>query len=220
MAKWFAAGAVALLILLLIMWRQVGETSAKPKAEGAARDPVAQAPVRSAPKPIDVTKDVELPPPTPVPMTPDGKKIMNVQSEEFYRHFVDIIPKRLWKDAAICYDGKTGSRHRNSKVKYEFDVVVKNGKATIQNVRLGKDEDTGAVANTINDPVIESCFFSHVSRYAWDANEDMPDGYAMPDYTYSDSLLIRPERSKKYYKDNMDYVGEEAPPIALQRGSR
>jgi hypothetical protein len=37
----------------------------------------------------------------------------------------------------------------------------------------------------------------------------MPDGYTLPDYEYPDELVIRPERSKKYYKDNLEYVGDE-----------
>src|SRR5262249_50298003 len=154
-------------------------------------------------------KEVELPPPTTEALTPDGKKIMDTGSDAFYAHFIDIIPKRLWKHAAVCYEGKLGSRHRNSKMKLLFDVVVKNGVATIQNTRVGPDEEDGAV-NTINDPAIETCFFQAIARYSWNANDDMPEGYVIPDYSYPDQLVIRPERSKKYYKDNMEYVGDVA----------
>ncbi|MBX3159624.1 MAG: hypothetical protein KF773_26880 [Deltaproteobacteria bacterium] len=207
------------------MWRKVDEPAAK--AQPSAKDVVAHndvAPsgaVARKPAPIDVTKEVELPPPTPVAMTPDGKKIIDTGSDDFYKHFIEIIPKRLWKEAAVCYEGRLGTRHRNSKMKLLFDVVVKNGVATIQNTRVGPDEEDGSV-NTINDSAVESCFFQHVARYTWNANDDMPEGYAMPaEYRYEDSLVIRPERSKKYYKDNVDYVGGEAPaPLPSQLPQR
>src|SRR5262249_54469616 len=110
-------------------------------------------------------------------------------------HFIDTIPKRLSKDAAICYEGKLGTRDRSAKYKLAFKVVVKNGKAKVMDAHIALDED-GRPINTINDPAIESCFFQHVSRYEWDANSDMPDGYVIPDDEFPDELVIRPERGK------------------------
>jgi hypothetical protein len=215
MGKWLTAAAVAIVILLIILWRQLDDSEATPSQTATAPaktiavsvDPSIALP--RAPK----TKAGDVAPAAPTTTAaPEGKQVMDMGSDLFYKHFIDIIPKRLWKDAAICYDGKVGTRDRDAKYKLAFNVVVKNGKATIRDLHVATDED-GKPVNTINDPAIESCFYQHVARYQWDANSDMPDGYVMPDYEYPDELVIRPERSKKYYKDNMEYVGAEAPAI-------
>lgn len=218
MKKWLVVGAVAMLVMLIVMWRKVSESQAtpKPKAEVSQRDddaPITREP-REKPKKADLPYPVvETPEPTPVAMTDDGKKVVDVASDMIYANFIDVIPKRLWKDAAVCYEGKLGTRQRDAKMKLEFKVVVKGRKATIQDVHVVEKNSDGIPQNTINDPAIESCFFQHIARYGWDTDEDQAEGYALPDYVYEDSLVIRPERSTKYYKSNMEYVGEPAPAL-------
>jgi hypothetical protein len=216
MGKWLAIGAIAILVLLLILWRQLDDSEATPhKAASsdsksaptmASSDSLSASATKVA-APVNKTETA-----APAQAAPPGKQVMDMGSDLFYKHFLDIIPKRLWKDAAVCYEGKLGTHPRDAKYKLAFRVVVKNGKAKVMDAHVANDED-GKPVNTINDPALESCFFQHVSRYEWDANEDMPDGYVIPDYEYPDELVIRPERSKKYYKSNMDYVGDEAPAI-------
>lgn len=213
MGKWLAAGAIAILILLLLLWRQLDASEATP-VKAPEPKPVATAvePLVPDMSPEQKANVEKLQAMAAATVVPPGKQVMEMGSDLFYKHFIDVIPKRLWKDAAVCYEGKLNTRSRDAKYKLAFNVVVRNGKATVQDIRVATDED-GKPVNTINDPAIESCFFQHVARYQWDANEDMPDGYVIPDYEYPDELLIRPERSKKYYKSNMEYVGAEAPAI-------
>jgi hypothetical protein len=208
-----AIAAALLLVVLLVLWRQLDDSSATP-AVAKTDTEVAAAPTAKAP---DIKLDVKPSGSDAVAEgsgSSSGKQVMDAGSELFTKHFIDVIPKRLWKEAAVCYEGKLGSRHRNSKIKYAFNVVVKNGTVTIKDFKIANstdDEDLGKPVNTINDPAIESCFFKKLSGYTWNGNDDMPEGYTIPDYTYPDELVIRPERSTKYYESNMNYVGGEAP---------
>jgi hypothetical protein len=214
MTKWLGAAALALLVGLFLLWRMLDEPAAAPISKGkpAAIEPtktVATGPSEAAIKAAATAGSNEEAAP--------AKEVMDPGSELFDKHFIDVIPKRLWKHAAVCYEGKLGSRHRNSNIRYSFKVVVKKGKVTINDLKVATDEENGnKPVNTINDPALESCFFQKLSGYAWDGDDDMPEGYTIPDYEYPDELTISPERSKKYYKDNIDYVGGEAP----SRGGR
>lgn len=206
MGKWVAAAAVALLVILFLLWRSLDEPPvvvvAQTKKVELVKAPssveLAMAETAAKEKAADEARAA-------------GKvEVMDAGSELFTKHFIDIIPKRLWKEASVCYEGKLGSRHRNSKIKYAFNIVVKNGKVSVQDFKVATDED-GKPVNSINDPAIESCFHSKLANYGWDGNTDMPEGYTIPDYVWPDELVIRPERSKKYYKDNVEYVGDEVP---------
>jgi hypothetical protein len=207
-----AIAAALLLVILVVLWQQL-DSSATPAVsttETPTQD-VATAP--APPKALDV-KPSGSDAVAEGSGSSSGKQVMDAGSELFTKHFIDVIPKRLWKEAAVCYEGKLGSRHRNSKIKYAFNVVVKNGTVTIKDFKVATstdDEDAGKPVNSINDPAIESCFFKKLSGYTWNGNDDMPEGYSIPDYTYPDELVIRPERSTKYYESNMNYVGGEAP---------
>lgn len=206
MGKWVAAAAIALLVILFFLWRSLDEPAATAVAQTKKVELVKTAPSVELAMAETAAKEK-----AGEEARAAGKtEVMDAGSVLFTKHFIDIIPKRLWKEASVCYEGKLGSRHRNSKIKYTFNVVVKSGKVTVQDFKVATDED-GKPVNTINDPAIESCFHSKLANYGWDGNTDMPEGYTIPDYVWPDELVIRPERSKKYYKDNVEYVGDEVP---------
>lgn len=208
MAKWLGLGAAALLVLLFLLWRTLDEPAAAPPPttkKVSSDELIAAAESKMTTKP---TKKVVQEAGSDAPVV---KEEMDPASELFDKHFIDVIPKRLWKHAAVCYEGKLGSRHRNSNIRYSFKVVVKSGKVTINDLKVVNDEETGKPVNSINDPGLESCFVQKLSGHTWDGNDDMPEGYTIPDYEFPDELTISPERSKKYYQDNMNYVGGEAP---------
>ncbi len=204
MGKWVAAAAIVLLVILFFLWRQLDEPAAVVHVQTKKVELVKTAPSVELAMAETAAKEKA----SEEARAAGKTEVMDAGSVLFTKHFIDPIPKRLWKEASICYEGKLGSRHRNSKIKYTFNVVVKRGKVTVQDFKVANDED-GKPVNTINDPAIESCFHSKLANYGWDANTDMPEGYTMPDYVWPDELVIRPERSKKYYKDNMEYVGDE-----------
>jgi len=201
MGKWLAIAAAALLVVLLLMWRSMGESSAEPPPEPKA-EPVARAEV---PK-LEIKKPVAEEAPAPVD---DKPKKLDPMGDEFFYKFIEEIPAKLSKNAVECYNNRTGSLHRNQKLVLAFNVVVKNGEVTIQNVhqKPPDDDEPNQRKNTLNDPALESCFISQVARTTW--HDD-----SLPDYEWPDELTLRPERGlKKYWKSNVDYVGEEAPKI-------
>lgn len=208
MGKWIAAAAAVLLVVLFLLWRQLDEPAAVAVAEQRSTK---VAMVKTAPSVERAMAESAAKEKAAEEARAAGKtEVMDAGSDLFTQHFIDPIPKRLWKEASVCYEGKLGSRHRNSKIKYTFNVVVKSGKVSVQDFKIATGED-GKPVNTINDPAIESCFHQHLANYSWDGNADMPEGYTIPDYVWPDELVIRPERSKKYYKDNVEYVGDEVP---------
>jgi hypothetical protein len=205
-----AIAAALLLVILLVLWRQLDDSSATPSVakketpEAVATTPAKQIDVAPTKTGSDTSKDAGS-------AASSEKQVMDPGSELFDKHFIDVIPKRLWKEAAVCYEGKLGSRHRNSKIKYAFKVIVKKGVVTINDLKVAVDDEDKKPVNTINDPAIESCFHKKLSGLTWNGNDDMPEGYTIPDYEYPDELVIRPERSTKYYDSNVNYVGGEAP---------
>lgn len=191
MGKWLAAGGIALIAALLLMWKQVSSSSAEPSPAPLAPTKVEQAaaPPGAAPaaRPENVL-DEEL----PVDETP---KKLEKASDEFFYAFTEKVPKVLSKDAAECYAGKLGSKNRNAKLVLNFNVKVRSGKVTIDDVKVAM--------STLNDPALESCFIQKVSRSGW---EDA----SLPDEDWPDELVIRPERGlKKYVKENVEYLGDE-----------
>ncbi len=206
MGKWLAAAGIALLVILVFLWRSLDEPATVVVAQTKKVELVKTAPSVELAMAESTAKEKAS-----EQARAEGKtEVMDAGSVLFTQHFIDPIPKRLWKEASVCYEGKLGSRHRNSKIKYTFNIIVKNGKVSVQDFKVATDED-GKPVNTINDAAIESCFHSKLANYGWDGNADMPEGYTIPDYVWPDELVIRPERSKKYYKDNVDYVGDEVP---------
>jgi hypothetical protein len=197
MGKWLAAGALALVVLLIVLWRQL---DAGAPAVAATPAPV----VRAAPsQPIHSVTLPKQAAPVEAP-EPEKPKKLDPAGDEFFYAFIEAIPKKLGMEAAECYEGKIGSRNRNAKMKLAFNVVVRNGDVTIRDIKVANDED-GKPVNTIGDPAIESCFFQKVARTTW--HDD-----SLPDYEWPDELVIRPERGlKKFTKENREYVGAVAP---------
>jgi hypothetical protein len=191
MGKWLAIGGVGLVLLLLLMWRELDSSSAA-------------APVVDKPAPTTtITKPAIAAPKAPVApviaeaeAVPDDKKKLDPMGDPFFYAFTEYVPKVLSKEAAVCYNGKLGTKHRNSKLKLTFNVRVRSGVVTVQDLKV----DT----STLNDPALESCFIQAVSRAGWTNPQ-------LPDYDWPDELVIRPERGlKKYVKENVEYVGEPA----------
>jgi len=74
---------------------------------------------------------------------------------------------------------------------------IVNGEVSVHDVTIKE--------STINDPALETCFIQEVMRATWKDDE-------LPDWEQDDELVIRPERGmKKFWRDNIDYVGAEAP---------
>lgn len=206
MAKWLALAAAALVVLLLLMWRSIDDSAATPVV-AAPPQPEASAPAQPA-----TTTAVAAAKPAPEPAAeepaaePVEEKVekLDPMGDEFFHQFIDFVPHRISRDAAECYT-TPGMLHRNQKLVLAFNVRVRDGVVTIQDVKIKPRDPDGEPTNTLNNPALESCFIQKVARVTW-KNE------ALPDYDWPDELVIRPERGlKKHWKSNIEYVGEPAP---------
>ncbi|HEU4733254.1 MAG TPA: hypothetical protein VFT22_35420 [Kofleriaceae bacterium] len=200
MGKWLAIGGVLLLALLLLLWREMRPTEAGTAPAGrhqptAAPEPLAAPGARPAAA-AGAPEAVAAAAPAAAPA--DGKPAkLDPRSDEFFYKFDETIPKVLTRNAAKCYEGRHGSLHRNQKLSLRYKVKVVNGEVMVQDVTIKE--------STLGDAALEACFIQAVQRSTWKDDE-------LPDVAIDDELVLRPERGmKKYWQDNVDYVGAEAP---------
>ncbi len=202
MGKWLAIAGAALLIVLFVLWKQLDSPSATaaPPPKEAAGKPYDALAAAKATVAVEHAKAGVVEPPPSAP-TPDGKPAkIDSASDEFFYKFQEVVPAVLSRKAALCYEGigEASRLHRNQKLTLEFHIKIKDGEVTVSNVTQK--------ANTIGNAGLETCFTQAIQRGGW--HDD-----ALPDWEGDDQLVIRPERGlKKYMKDNIDYVGAEAPP--------
>ncbi|MBS1122303.1 MAG: hypothetical protein H6Q90_4531 [Deltaproteobacteria bacterium] len=199
MAKWLAIAGAVLLVLLLLMWRQLDSSSAAPSRAPLDRPTTPEVASPSAPIVRQAAAVAGQPAPSEPaePAASEEPKKLDPMGDEFFYKFIELVPAMVSRQAAICYDGKLGSKHRNQKLTLAYNVHVRDGEVTLQNIKVE--------VSTLNDPALESCFIQQVARTTWKNPQ-------LPDYDWPDQLVIRPERGlKKYLKENIEYRGEEAP---------
>src|SRR5262249_38283309 len=157
---------------------QVAMAAPAPAAAPAAKPAPSEAPAAAAPEPERPAK-------------------LDPRSDEFFNKFDDVVPNRLTRKAAKCYEGRHGQLHRNQKLSLRFKTKIVNGEVSVHDVTIKE--------STLNDSALETCFIQEVMRSTWKDDE-------LPDWEQDDELVIRPERGmKKFWRDNIDYVGAEAP---------
>src|SRR5215471_11572759 len=96
MAKWLAAGGVAILAIVLLLWLQMQPS-----------DPEPERPAKLDPR-----------------------------SDEFFNKFDDVVPNRLTRNAAKCYEGRHGQLHRNQKLSLRFKTKIVNGEVSVHDVTI------------------------------------------------------------------------------------
>ncbi len=198
MGKWLVGAGIAILVLLAVLWRSLDSSSAtaapppaKPVVAAAEPAPTAPTAVPTEAKSV-VEAEVVAPAPEPV------KKI-DVESDEFFYKFQEVVPAVLSRNAVKCYEGITKKVHRNQNAVYKFKVKIKDGVVTIK--------DAAVERSTLgdNNAALETCFLQEIARSTWSDPE-------LPDWEADDQLTISPERGlKKYTRENIEYVGEPAP---------
>src|SRR5262245_33661788 len=196
MGKWLAVGGIALLALALLLWLQMRPEEAAPATRQVAppsspSPTVAAAPAKAAA--AAATEDEAEPPAEPAA----APAKLDPRSDAFFYKFDEVVPNRLTRNAAKCYEGRHGQLHRNQKLSLRFKTKIVNGEVTVHDVTIKE--------STLNDSALETCFIQEVLRSTWKDDE-------LPDWEQDDELVIRPERGmKKFWRDNVDYVGAEAP---------
>jgi hypothetical protein len=197
---WLAAGGVLILVLLLLLWREMAPTEAKKAAPVKPHETAVAmvSPSESQPSVVKPTA-VAAAATDPVAAVPDGKPAkLDPRTDEFFYRFDETIPKVVTRNAAKCYEGRHGTLHRNQKLSLRYKVKVVNGEVGIREVSIKE--------STLGDAALETCFIQQVQRSTWKDDQ-------LPDVEIDDEVVLRPERGmKKYWQDNIDYVGPVAPP--------
>src|SRR5688572_16973583 len=137
MGKWLAIAAVALLALIVVLWRQL---EASPIAEPAPQPAAAPAPVPASTAPVAVPAPAPAPV-EPAPPTPPRPDKIDVESDAFYTKFLDVVPAMLSRPAAACYDNLAERDRvtRNQELSLKYKIRIKNGDVTISDVRVVKN---------------------------------------------------------------------------------
>lgn len=197
MGKWLVGAGIAILVMLVLLWRQLDDSSAAPTPAKPTVVAVAE-PTPSTPHaaPIATAPVVEAPVAAPPSEAP---KKMDVQSDEFFYKFQEVVPAVLSRNAVKCYEGISKKVHRNQNAVYKFKVKIKDGVVTIKDVAVERSSLGDGNA------ALETCFLQEIARSTWSDPE-------LPDWEADDQLTISPERGlKKYTRENMEYVGAPAP---------
>jgi len=198
--KWLAGGGIAILVMLLLLWRQLDDSSATaaptPEKPAVAKlpQPTATTPPAAKVEPAKPVTDVAA----PAPATEAPKKI-EIESDAFFYKFQEVVPAMLSRNAVKCYEGVSKRVNRNQNVVFKFKVKIKDGNVTINDVEVERSslgDDNSA---------LQTCFLQEIARTTWSDPE-------LPDWEADDQLTISPERGlKKYTRANIEYVGEPAP---------
>lgn len=198
MAKWLVGAGIAIVVMLVLLWRQLDDSS----ATAAPPPPKPVAVAVTQPTPSDVATPVAVEPVAVVPVpepVPERKKKIDVESDEFFHKFQEVVPAVLSRNAVKCYEGISKRVNRSQSVVYKFKVKIKDGVVTIK--------DTAVERSSLGDgnSALETCFLQEIARSTWTDAE-------LPDWEAEDQLTISPERGlKKYTRENIEYVGEPAP---------
>lgn len=192
MVKWLVA-AVVVVAVFVALWLQIrapAEVAAPP-----ADTPIAA--VSPTPSVTDVVAKHQLAAiaAQAVAASPQAGKV-SPDSDEFFHQFYDVQPAILTRNAAKCYTGGLSRVHRNDKVKLRFTNRIVNGEVMVQDVTVSDE-------TTISDQRLIDCFVREVQATRW--RDD-----ALPDWSGSDELVIRPERGmKKFTEENRNYQGDD-----------
>jgi hypothetical protein len=186
-SRWLAAGTVAFIALLALLWLQIRTPSAAPVAI-AAKQPDVAAPVAQPASAglAAVAHKVAAAEAKPQKLDP--------ASDAFFYKFDEQIPPALTAEAAKCYEGGLHRVHRNAKVKLGYKIKIKDGVLSVADVKV--------IESTVNDKALEDCFAREVAKVTWTDDE-------LPDWAQDDELVIRPERGmKKFTAANRAYEGD------------
>jgi hypothetical protein len=208
--KWLGIAALALIAILIVMWKQVDTAVATPAPEVKPTQ-VSQAPVQAL-TPIAIppsTPDVVEAPTDPAsPVENDDGTKYDPQSDEFFHKHDEVVIPQVMRSAVKCWEqlepAKQKLFHRNQSIVIKFKQKIVNGTVTMY--------DASVERSSIKDPALESCFYKQVLATTWhDAK--------LPDWEQDDEVKISPRVLKKYTRANIEYVGAEAPktPTYLSR---
>lgn len=199
MGKWLVGAGIAIIVMLVLLWRQLDDSSA---TAAPPPTPAVAAIAQPATTATAIAKPAAAEPATEAPVAsaqPEPTKKIDVESDEFFYKFQEVVPAVLSRNAVKCYEGVTKRVHRNQNAVYKFKVKIKDGVVTIKDAAV----ETSSLGD--DNSALETCFLQEIARSTW--TDD-----TLPDWEADDQLVISPERGlKKYTRANIEYVGEPAP---------
>jgi hypothetical protein len=182
MKKGAFLGVACIAVAGALLWMTRQPVSARPD------------PVVAAPKPQAVPT-AQLPPPLPAPASVapveeiakalSAKKV-EIASDRFRNLKDEVIPGRLYGEAAKCYKG---GGNRDEKIKLEFRLSIADGQVTVPHVTL--------LNSTLTDKTLERCIIDEVRRARFADAE-------MPDFESTEELLIRLRGFKSHQNRDED----------------
>jgi hypothetical protein len=160
------------------------------------RQPVSARPDPAVPKKEVVLPTSQLPPslPAPAPAVAPvdelakalSSKKVEISSDRFRNLKDEVIPGRLYGEAAKCYKG---GGNRDEKIKLEFRLSIVDGQVAVPNVTVLK--------STLTDKTLERCIIDEVRRARFTDAE-------MPDYESTEEILIRLRGFKSHQNQDED----------------
>ena len=194
--KWLAAGVVALLVLVALLWWQLRAPADAASAAPVAK-PASAAEVRPPASFASASQKLEAEAATVQP----GK--IDPASDAFTYAFDEAVPPMLTAHAASCYTGGLHRVARNAFLRLVYNLEVKDGEVTVHDLKVAE--------STLGDAALEACFAREVAATHWHNDQ-------LPDWKQEDELVIRPERGmKKVTPDNLDSQGSgPVEPVTVQ----
>ena len=193
--KWLVAGVLVLIAILFVMWREAGTTEATPTAAPSKAQPIAPPTQVAAAEP----RASKLPPEASIEEPPKPEKY-DVNSDEFFYKHDEIVIPQVMRSAVKCWENLDATKrlkfHRNQNIVIKFKQKIVNGVVTMHDPQVER--------SSIGDAALESCFIQQVLATTWKDDK-------LPDWEQEDVVKISPRVLKKYTRENIEYVGPEAP---------
>jgi hypothetical protein len=197
-SRWLIAGAVVVAVVLFLLWRQLSETSAATTAASAPAAQPAAVPIVASPPPVAKQAPAEAPAKVAAP-DPAKPEKLDPQSDEFFRLHDEMVVPRLSRNAVRCIENRPEeARDRHKSLVLKFKQRVRDGKVEVTDVTIDR--------SSLTDPALEACFIQQVRNTSWTDER-------MPDWDQDDEIKLGYRQLKKYTRANIEYVGEEAPPM-------
>jgi hypothetical protein len=192
MGKWLAIGVLALIAVLVVMWQQLDSSSATPVVSVAAQVTVAPEKIAAVPAPAKPAPEAVAEPAS------DKPQKLDPQSDEFFYKHDEVVVPNLMRSAVKCWENidNKANYHRNQSMTIRFKQKIVNGTVTIHDLKID--------GSTIKDAALEACFVQQIRNTTW--HDD-----ALPDWEQEDEITLGPRTLKKYTRENIEYVGPEAP---------
>lgn len=204
--KSLVIAALALIAILIVMWRQVDRSEATPAPAVASKHEVvthAAAPETvavAAPAPEAKTAPENMVPPMEPPKPPPAEGKYDPQSDEFFYKHDEIVVPMVMRSAVKCWEALPAAKqqtiHRNQSIVIKFKQKITNGTVTMHDIQVDR--------SSIKDPGLEKCFQDQVLATTWHDDK-------LPDWEQDDEVKISPRVLKKYTRENIEYVGAEMP---------